>query len=161
MKRIVRTRMNRNIARTTLTLLSLAVLLAGLAPAVHAQDGNTDCSLSTLEGHYSFQAQGTVVGQLPGFPAPPLPFAEVAIDYLDGAGNISGRFTANIDGVVLPGTVAGTYSVNSDCTGTIRMHTNSGIPVNESFVIFDNTRLQLVQTDPYIVITRTMEKMGN
>jgi len=82
----------------------------------------------------------------------------VAIDYLDGAGNISGKFTAK-DGVVAPGTVAGTYTVNADCTGTVTMQTNSGIPVNESFVALGNRSLRLVDTDFYIVATRTMEKI--
>ena len=83
----------------------------------------------------------------------------MAIDYLDGAGNISGKFTANVDGVFVPGTVAGTYTVNADCTGTVTMQTNSGIPVNESFVALGNRSLRLVDTDFYIVITRTMEKI--
>jgi len=149
--------MKHDIARTTLRVLSFAMLLAGLAPAGRAQ--STSCSLSTLKGTYSVQGQVTVVAQLPGFPAPPFPFAEVAIDFIDGAGNISGNFTANVDGAVISGTVAGTYTVNLDCTGTISLLTNLGIPVNESFLVLRNGGLRLVDTDTYIVITRTMEKM--
>jgi hypothetical protein len=151
--------MKRNIARTSLTILSFALLLAGLVLAAHAQNGTTSCSLSTLKGNYSVQGQGTVVAQFPGFPAPPFPFAEVAIDFIDGAGNITGNFTANAGGVLVSGTVAGTYAVNPDCTGTISLLTNSGIPVNESFLVLRNGGLRLVQTDPFVVITRTMEKM--
>ncbi len=145
--------------RPSVAILLSAMLLAGLAPAAHAQGENTGCSLSTLKGAYSVQGQGTIVAQLPGFPAPPFPFAEVAIDFLDGAGNISGKFTANVNGVAIPGTVSGTYTVNSDCTGTISMQSNSGIPINKSFVVVRAGGLRLVQTDSYLVITRTMEKM--
>lgn len=150
--------MKRNVARTTLRILAVAMLLAGVASAVHAQGGTTCCSLSTLKGTYSVQGQRTIVAQLPGFPAPPFPFGEIAI-VIDGAGNISGNFTANVNGVVVPGTVAGTYTMNPDCTGTISVETNSGIPVKESFVVLRNGGLRLIDTDSYIVITRTMEKM--
>ena len=151
--------MRRNVGRASLLILSLTLLLAGVAQAGHAQDTTTGCSLSTVKGTYSVQGQGTIVAQLPGFPAPPFPFAEVAVDFLDGSGNISGNFTANVNGVVVPGTVAGTYTMNPDCTGTITLLTNSGIPVNESFLLLRNGGLRLVDTDSYIVITRTMEKM--
>ena len=151
--------MKRNIVRTTFTILSVALLLSGLAPAVHAQGGTTGCSLSTLKGSYSVQGQGTIIAQLDGFPAPPLPFAEVAVDSLDGAGNVSGTFTVNVDGALLTGTVAGTYTVNSDCTGTLALQTSVGLPVNESFALLRNGGLRLVDTDTYVVVTRTMEKM--
>jgi hypothetical protein len=151
--------MTRKVACTALGILSLCVLLVTLSPAAHAQSGKTGCSLSTLKGNYSVQGQGTILVQLPGFPPPPLPFGEIAIDFIDGAGNISGNFTANLDGVVLSGTVAGTYTVNPNCTGTINLVTSLGNPVNESFVVLRNGGLRLVDTDSYIVITRTMEKM--
>jgi hypothetical protein len=152
--------------RKMTTLVPLAAvaaltLIATALPVAHAEDRAATCSVSMLKGTYSVQGQGTIVAQLPNFPAPPFPFAEVAIDYLDGAGNISGKFTANVDGVVVPGTVAGTYTVNADCTGTVTMQTNSGIPVNESFVALGNRSLRLVDTDFYIVITRTMERIGD
>jgi hypothetical protein len=149
--------MKGKIGPASLTILSLTLLLASLAPALRAQ--TTVCSLSTLKGTYSVQGQGTVVAQVPGFPTPPFPFGEIAIDFLDGAGNISGNFTANVDGAVVSGTVAGTYTMNGDCTGTISLETNSGVPVNESLVVLRNGGLRLVDTDSYIVITRTMEKM--
>jgi hypothetical protein len=146
-------------ALVPLAALAALTLIAAALPVAHAEDRAATCSVSMLKGTYSVLAQGTVVAQLPNFPAPPFPFAEVAIDYLDGTGNISGEFTANVGGVVVPGTVAGTYTVNSDCTGTVTMQTNSGIPVKESFVVLGNRSLRLVDTDFYIVATRTMERI--
>src|SRR5260370_5531207 len=150
--------MKHDIARTALRVLSFAMLVVGLAEGGRAQ--TTGCSLSTLKGTYSVQGQGTIIAQFPGFPAPPFPFAEVASDFIDGTGNIIGKFTFNAGGVVLSGTVAGTYTMNPDCTGTFSLLlTDLGIPVNESFVVLLNGSLRLVETDPFAVITRTMEKM--
>ena len=50
-------------------------------------------------------------------------------------------------------------SADLECTGTISLLTNLGIPVNESFVVLRTGALRLVDIDSYIVITRTMEKM--
>jgi hypothetical protein len=142
-----------------LTSLYSVLLWVALISAAHAQDNITGCSLSTLKGTYSVQGQGTVVAQLPGFPAPPFPFAEVAVDSFDGAGNVSGEATLNVDGVVLQATVAGTYTVSSDCTGTLSLKTSLWLPVNEYFVVLRDGGLRLVDTDPYVVVSRTMEKM--
>jgi hypothetical protein len=49
--------------------------------------------------------------------------------------------------------------VNSDCTGTLSLETSAGFPVHESFVVLRNGGLRLVQTDPFVIVTRTMEKM--
>jgi hypothetical protein len=147
------------IAGSILTSLSFVLLWAPMTTAAQAQANTTSCSLSTLKGNYSVQGQGTVVAQLPGFPAPPFPAAEVAMDTFDGAGNVFGKATVNVGGVIVQATVAGTYTVNSDCTGTLSLETSLGLPVNESFVVLRNGGLRLVDTDPYVVITRTMEKM--
>jgi hypothetical protein len=147
------------IAGSILTSLSFVLLWAAMTTAAQAQANATSCSLSTLKGTYSVQGQGTVIAQLPGFPVPPFPFAEVAVDLFDGAGNVSGKATVNIDGVVMQATVAGTYVLNSDCTGTLSLQTSVGLPVNESFVVLRNGGLRLVDTDSYVVVSRNMEKM--
>ena len=116
------------------------------------------CSLSTLKGSYSVQGEGTVVAQVPGWPAPPIPLAEEANYSLDGAGNVSGSFTANVDGTVVTGTINGTYAVKPNCTGTITS-SGGGLPFNQWFVVRRDGSLRLVQTDSWITITRTMEKM--
>lgn len=116
------------------------------------------CSLSMLKGAYSVQGEGTVVAQIPGWPAPPLPLAEVAHYSLDGAGNLSGNISANVDGTLVTGTLLGTYTVKPDCTGTIASN-GGGLPFNQWFVVLSDGSLRLVQTDSWLVITRTMEKM--
>src|ERR1700674_2746989 len=74
--------------------------VSGLAAAsvVRADDG---CSLASLRGPYAVAAQGTVVAQLRRFPAPPAPYAESSLAYLDGAGTFPGKATLNVGGVVV------------------------------------------------------------
>jgi hypothetical protein len=116
------------------------------------------CSLGALKGTYSVQGEGTVVAQVPGWPSPPFPFAEVGRYVLDGAGNISGNYTWNVDGTIMTGTVTGTYTKEGTCIGTMVLD-EGGTAVNEFFAIFGNGNLRLVQTDEWVVITRTMERM--
>jgi hypothetical protein len=133
-------------------IISCAVLLVGIATALYAQKPTQTCSLSTLKGYYGMQGQGTVL-QCPGVPTP-FPLAEVGRDFLDGAGNIRGHFTANGDGSVVTGNLKGTYTANPDCTGTIALD-----GVNQSFVVLANGSLRLVDTDSWLAATRTLEKM--
>lgn len=146
---------------TLLPVVAMAALtlLAATVPAARAEDSAETCSVSTLKGAYSVQAQGTVVSQLPNFPAPPFPFAEAGIDNFDGAGNLTGRVILNIDGLAVQTNVAGTYEVNSDCTGTLSLTTSLGVPVNESIVVVSKERFIAADTDSYVVVIRTMEKI--
>jgi|SRR5215471_18791937 len=84
--------------------------------AVYARSGCTD---ATLTGNYAFSQ--------PGFTTPNKsvkgnedPAAAVGVFAFDGAGNISSSYTVAFKGVISAGqTGSGTYTVNSDCTGSI------------------------------------------
>src|SRR5215472_14778903 len=102
--------------------------LVGISAAMADEDS---CSLVSLRGTYAVHAQGTIVGQLPApFPAPPFPLGEAGIVTFDGNGNHSGKTTVNIDGVVLTPTFNGTYTINSDCTGTITVNSSAGFTLH-------------------------------
>jgi hypothetical protein len=83
---------------------------------VHAQGG---CSVATLSGGYGFNN--------PGFTTPShsvkgteIPFVVVGVLNFDGAGNLlSSPYTVAFKGTATTNAVTGTYSVNSDCTGSI------------------------------------------
>lgn len=96
--------------------LLLVVLLFPPLIAVGTAKASSDCSLATLRGAYGVLEQGTIVGQFPGLPPPPFPFANTANGTYDGAGNFSGTFTASFGGAIVPGTFTGTYTVKPDCT---------------------------------------------
>jgi hypothetical protein len=127
-------------------LVTGAVLVAASAP-VRGDRGSWDhdddatskgCSDRTLRGDYGFALAGEVLG-------PGLKFNGVALQHYDGRGKIT-----QVDHIVTnglppvqewtPGT--GTYSVNSNCTGsaTLNVPGNPLSPINLHFVIVKDGR---------------------
>jgi hypothetical protein len=89
------------------------------------------CSDRTLHGDYGFALEGELLG-------PNLKFRGVVMQHYDGKGNLS-----QVDHVVVnglppaeewtPGT--GTYTVNSNCTGSAVLNVAGNPPVNLHFVV--------------------------
>jgi hypothetical protein len=92
-------------------LIAVVLTVALRAPA-HADDSN--CSLVKSSGKWSFTDQGTVLGIGPR--------TAMGVFMLDGKGNLqNGVATASLNGAIANETFFGTYTVNSDCTGTINV----------------------------------------
>jgi len=134
-----------------------------LLPVVHAQNQTVGCSLASLNGPYALERVGTIVGQLPGFPAPPAQFGEVNIATFDGAGSFSGSAVVNIGGTVLnPVTFKGTYTVNADCSGTDTVFTGVGVTLHNSIVVTGGGRRFIsTQTDPWAVVQARGQRLGD
>jgi hypothetical protein len=97
------------------------------------------CSASILSGNsYGYATDGLVgAGGSKGFPRVGgfVPFANAGQISFNADGSVSGVNNANFGGVVMPGqAVTGTYSVNSDCTGTTTMRI-AGVDNSWHFVI--------------------------
>ena len=96
------------------------------------------CSAGILNGNsYGYSSHGLVAGNGNGFPRVGgfVPFADAGQVSFEADGSISGVDNANFGGVVIPGqAIAGTYIVNSDCTGTTTM-TIAGVDNSWHFVI--------------------------
>jgi hypothetical protein len=100
----------------TAGLVSAAISALALTSSAYAQ-ANNGCANATLNGVYAFQLTGQILA--PAAVAGPV--SGVALTTFDGFGNLT-----QIDNVVHNGVVpvedwrpaTGTYSVNSDCTGT-------------------------------------------
>lgn len=97
------------------------------------------CNNKQLSGKYGFTIQGTKLGGL-GFVGAQV---GVAMAQFDGDGNFTQIDTVTIGGNVVsdfthtPAT--GTYTVNSDCTGTFTLTFTDGRPtVVANFVVVDN-----------------------
>jgi hypothetical protein len=108
------------VTRTAGLVLMLGVLLgagswlqASEQSVGHAQRFN--CTNATLRGNYAIIGGGFVPGGAP--PAPLVPFANVSLMTLDGAGNFSDRITFSANGQIVQTVQFGTYTVNADCTG--------------------------------------------
>ena len=102
--------------RISSLLFVLAVVVTTTSP-VYAQ-----CSNATLTGSYGFKQQGFGLrNSKPAKLGNMIPFATVGVVTFDGAGNASFTLTQvyNSSGGDFFEAIPGTYTVNSDCTGTI------------------------------------------
>jgi hypothetical protein len=98
------------------------------------------CSASTLSGNsYDYATHGLVanaggvrlIGRF-------VPFANAGLISFAADGSVSGVDNVNLGGVVIPSrSIMGTYSVNSDCTGTTTM-TIDGVDNSWHFVILQH-----------------------
>lgn len=130
---------------------------------VHAQNGNGGCSLASLSGPYAVSRQGTLVASVLGLPAP-APWGEVARGDFNGAGAFSFTANINIGGIAISGGGTGTYSVNSDCTGTITVHPNppfNTIVVTQAIVVIRGGQQYVAtDTDSFTVVQGRGERLA-
>jgi len=135
------------------TIAAALTLALVIAPTVQASDKG--CSNFTLRGSYSQIGSGVIT-------APPDqagPFANVGTLIFDGNGGLTG--TAVVNGSSALATETGTYTVNSDCTGTYTVQIAPfGITSNAFFAIDTNgDELEIIVTDPGTAITCVAKKL--
>jgi hypothetical protein len=144
------------------TLIAVAALIAvrvdlagGTLPKVHAQeDARKGCSVETLEGGYGltfsgFSTNGAVPAPINAF----VPVAGVGLMTFDGNGNLSASETVSLGGQILSVNLPGTYTVNSDCTGsltTANAHLNLVIVRNGREILAINTQQGRVAVDNFV-----------
>jgi hypothetical protein len=113
---------------------TLAAMIALPALSSAAQAGGTDdygCSNATLKGEYAFGVTNYT-----------LPQVVAGIKIFDGNGNFSQRDyigdslrTMNQKDFAPKGQEKGTYTVNSDCTGSMVINLNAPVPMGSTGVI--------------------------
>ena len=142
------------------TLVAVAALIAvratfpgGTLPKVHAQEDARErkgCSVDTLEGRYGLTFSGLFTrGAVPAPITAYTPVSGGGLVTFDGDGNLSASETVSVGGQIVPVNVPGTYTVNSDCTGTFITTPNAHL----NLVILRNGReIQAVNTVPGSVI---------
>lgn len=147
-----------------LILLTLAALIIIDATSkrtvrtVHAQSG---CSSGTLSGNYAvtqsgFEAKSHEKGN-------PLPFAVVGLATFDGTGNFSINYTDMSPGqptyIAVQGNGAGTYILNSDCSGSISVTAGdaAGLTLNLE-VLGGGTEVFGISTTPFVIATSDWKK---
>jgi hypothetical protein len=118
----------RNTVRTALVAISIAIFYMTLAPA--AQAGNL-CSTAKAAGDWGFILTGTLL-----LPTGPVPAAAIAAGTFDTQGNITSATEArNVGGSFANETLTGSWTVSSDCTGTLTVNAyESGVLVRTSVV---------------------------
>jgi hypothetical protein len=117
----------------------------GTLPKVHAQEVHTGCNLETLNGRYGLTFNGFFTrGAVPAAITAFTPVTGGGVVTFDGNGNLSASEVVSIGGQVIPVNLPGTYTVNSDCTGSF---TTPAAHLN--LVIVHNGReILAVNTDP-------------
>jgi hypothetical protein len=122
------------------------LLMVWLAPGALWADAQ-DCPLQTgtLNGAYVLRSTGFAMGS---------PFAAVGVSTYDGQGNFTLTGTVSFNGTITRGlSGSGTYTVNSDCTGSQTFGTGPNAS-HFDFVISPNGReITYIQTDNGAVIT--------
>jgi hypothetical protein len=133
------------VSMLAMPVMIASCLLASNATAM-AQSNFRHCSDRTLSGDYGYAAEGLLL------PAPgvSLQFRSVGLTTFDGKGNLSWLESTVIDGKLLePGwtKATGTYTVNSDCTGTAVVFTPNSVdpsgnlvPLNLAFLVVKQGR---------------------
>jgi uncharacterized protein (TIGR03437 family) len=119
------------------------ILLTGtsaLAAAANApQIGGGNCSTSTVKGTYYYILAGTVSsgGQTE-------PYAELGQLVADGSGGVSGKSFTNLNGHAETYPLTGTYSVQSNCTGSMTLRMNSQLSAAVTFQVINNAQAMIV-----------------
>ena len=132
------------------TIAAVTALAVGIAPTANAQV-NKGCNNATLQGTFAYTSSGAFVAA----PAPIGPYAETGAQIFDGNGGTATAGMSNTNGNVAVATTTGTYTVNSDCTGTMVLQIAPGIAAHYFFVIANGgSSYQAVCVDPVAVITR-------
>jgi len=108
--------------------MSSAVLLFAAALATPRASA---CTNATMTGVWGYEV-GSAVGQF----------------RLDGAGNLTGSQTVSQNGTIVTQTYTGTYSVKTNCTGSITLHFTNGKTGHVNFVLDEaNKGVQIIETD--------------
>ena len=131
-----------NTTAKTFTLAALAVLALSIAPTAKA--ANKGCSNASLTGTFAFRGTGSHT--LPDG----LHLLDVVfVQTFDGNGALTSAGLQSDNGKILQLTQTGTYTVNSDCTGTETVKLSLGFTVHFFFVIVDSgNELTVISTDP-------------
>jgi hypothetical protein len=127
----------------------------GTLPKVHAQEVDLDgCRAATLNGRYGLTFNGySTNGAVPAPISAFIPVVGGGLVTFDGNGNLSASETVNLGGKILSVNLPGTYTVNSDCTGslmTANAHLNLVIVRNGREILAVNTDQGHVVVDNFI-----------
>lgn len=129
--------MKRTISATVQVISFLLLMLLNAAPPAHAQQ----CSPAGVAGGYGFTITGTLV-----LPTGAVPLAGVGKALLNTDGGFSATESRSVGGEFADETLKGTFTVNSDCTGTLTAYVfESGKLVRTSVfsIVFDDHMKEL------------------
>ncbi len=142
-------------------LLAVSMFSAQSVVAQETSGKVRECSNATLQGAFGYTSTGSLLASIPMLPPPFAgPFAEVGRQTFDGKGDTDASATTSSNGNIAPVTVEGTYTVNSDCTGSMTLNVSPfDSVVHADFVIDDDgAQLRAIGTDSGLIETRVYSK---
>ena len=140
-------------AFAVLSLVTLGILIGrfSVQPVARAQSG---CSVASLKGSYSLAISGFFY-DADGFQGV---YSAAGLAVADGAGGVTGTETVNLDGTPSRGRqFTGTYTVNTDCTGSISLSDKTAnVITNMDLVIANGGKdVALVDYDVDLILNGT------
>jgi hypothetical protein len=134
----------------------LVLLLLALA-ASSAVNAHASCNDLTIKGSYAFAVHGQIFT-----PNGPLLVDGIAKTTFDGNGNLT-----QVDAVAVSGHIAlvwrpgtGTYTLNSDCTGTMTLVNQDQPPLHLAILVSHaGDIIHTVVTDPNVAVTSDAERV--
>ena len=138
--------------RSTIAKTFIAITAFALAIAPSAKADDKGCTDATLRGTYAYTSTGSIVAP----PAIAGPAVEVGWQTFNGGGITTVTATLSSNGnLVQFNNITGTYTVNSDCTGTFALQVAPNFTLHVFFVIDDGGNgFQAIETEPGLVISR-------
>jgi hypothetical protein len=147
--------------------VALIVLFVGLAAiglgnaSPLPDEKNPVCTDAILKGTYQWNVTGFIqtTNQNGGNIGDFAPIAEASYAVFDGHGTITKLVSTDnfSSGGSFTVTGTGTYSVNSDCSGSLTFNTTVGT-INRHLEIQDRKTVDFVHTDTGLIIAGTMKK---
>jgi hypothetical protein len=147
--------MKRSTIAKIFSTAAVATLALGMSASAKADDKG--CSSNILRGSYTQIGTGVITSP----PDQAGPFANVGTLIFDGNGGLTGTLVVSSNGSSSQATETGTYTVNSDCTGTYTVQIAPfGITSQAYFAIDSNgDELEIIVTDTGSVITCVAKKL--
>ena len=133
--------------------LVVGVLAVGRGFADDENASRAKCSDATLHGTYLFAQDGVdVTGN------DQVPFALAGYEVFDGDGHVKGVASTNVNGkITSKEPFSGTYTVKTDCTGTVRYTDGTQF---DQFIDPDGSQVTFVQTKPSEWVNAGLEQRG-
>jgi hypothetical protein len=129
--------------KSILTLFAL--ITSGVAVVSSPVFAGDQCSVATIKGSYLYAQDGIVLGKLADRNQP---FAQAGRERFDGKGGMSGIYSGNFNGVITRGSYKGTYTMNSNCSGTVTFEDNQkNVSHYDIYATQNGNEFVFVQTD--------------
>jgi hypothetical protein len=137
--------------------IGLILVVLALATSSAVQARARECTNSTITGTYAFTVHGQILT-----PGGPVLIDGITKTTFDGEGELTQVSAVAINGniplVWSPST--GTYTVNSDCTGTMTLISTSQPPLHFAILISQSgNHIHTVVTDPGFAATSDAERI--